>query len=215
MKADILVFHIPDLIPDDPSPGDHGDGQGELADYEKAAETDAPRFGLGAARASLQGLNGLESRKIDGGIAAGGESDEQRQAEEHRNEPGQFAGAESQFDAGNRFEKGKSQLDENQAHYQGQQTGARRFPQELSDEVAAASPDNFSYSDFPGPPARPGRGQVHEVDAGDGQDDDGDGRENIDLENIAVAAEFPSQFGTEMDGGQRFKMEPDCSLDGL
>src|SRR6185437_16294813 len=83
-----------------------------------------------------------------------------------------------------------------------------RFTQELTDEVDAARPQHLADADLTGTGSRPCGGQVHEVDTGDEQDEDGDGAEDIDVFDVAVVRELVGTMGMEMDIRERSGVEP-------
>ena len=59
----------------------------------------------------------------------------------------------------------------------------QRLHVKLLHQGCLQGPDDFSYTDLPGPVHRPRRAQVHEVDARDQQDEDRDSFEKPDVFN--------------------------------
>ena len=56
-----------------------------------------------------------------------------------------------------------------------------RFAQKLKAKLKSLCADRFSYSNFLGSFCGTGRGKIHEVDAGDGQHDQGDDQKYIGI----------------------------------
>ena len=77
----------------------------------------------------------------------------------------------------------------------------------MPDDLAPAGAEDLSQADFPGPARGSRGGQVHEIDAGDGGDEHGNGGEEIDVGDIAVRREFPFEMGMEMDVHQGLQAE--------
>ncbi len=66
---------------------------------------------------------------------------------------------------------------------------------------------DFSQPDFPGPVGRAGRGQVHKVDAGDEEDEQGDRREGVDiLDRLVVPAEAEVSVQVDVDERHQHKL---------
>ena len=61
------------------------------------------------------------------------------------------------------------------------------FTQELSDQLTAVGTRDLSESDLSCASSRPSRGEIREVDTGDGEDDGRDRRELVDPIDIAPA----------------------------
>ena len=73
------------------------------------------------------------------------------------------------------------------------------FAEELPDELSSRSAQRFPKSDFLGASFKTGCGQVHEVDAGDKQDEDGDQGKNTDeshrpVRTIGIVQVNPGKF---------------------
>ena len=67
-------------------------------------------------------------------------------------------------------------------------------------------PDDFADADFFCPIGGAGRAEVHEVDAGDHQDQDGDKGKDIDVIDIAVCLQLVGFIGMEMDVVERHRV---------
>ena len=76
------------------------------------------------------------------------------------------------------------------------------FAEELDDDLAAKCAGDFPDADLLGPEGGPGGGEVHIVDAGDQEDEEGDGAENGDAAGIAVLFHFVVEMGMKVDAGQ-------------
>ena len=63
---------------------------------------------------------------------------------------------------------------EDECDHPGQESGQDRFAVKLADDAFPLGADDLAQPDLLGPVGRAGRGQVHEVDAGDEQDEQGD-----------------------------------------
>jgi U3 small nucleolar ribonucleoprotein component len=75
--------------------------------------------------------------------------------------------------ADQRAESRQQELDQENRDRKSDQRKQNRFSQELLDELNPAGTDDLSDSDFPRPAGRSGRGQIHEIYAGDEQDKKG------------------------------------------
>ena len=170
-KAEVAVSHEIELPADDPGADDEGDADEKLGDDQDAPKTGAPRPGLPA---PFEGFDRMEGREKDRRIASRDQTDEQGEAEKQGNEPDQLRRSEPQVDPGDRLEKGEGEPDQDEGDHEGQQAVGRRFAQELAEQGPAARPDDLAQADLAGPLGRAGRGQVHEVDAGDPDDEQGD-----------------------------------------
>src|SRR5882762_4053941 len=111
-------------------------------------------------------------RKIKGGIAARDQAREKNDAEQ--------GGGEAAIDvqehllAGNFIEYGQQGDDEKNSQRQGEQGHQHRLAEVLEDEIPAAGAHYLFDAHFFYPAGGLCRGQVHEVDAGNDQDDDRD-----------------------------------------
>ena len=76
------------------------------------------------------------------------------------------------------------------------------------------APDDLAEADFPGPVGRAGRRQVHEVDAGDQQDEKRDQGKNAHVLDVALGKPLEFEPGMQMDGLERLEVEPGILFEG-
>ena len=77
------------------------------------------------------------------------------------------------------------------------------FVEKLPDELSSRSSQRLPKSDFLGASLKAGCGKVHEVDAGDEQDEDGDQGKNTDVSHRPVRTVWLEQ----VDAGELLKTE--------
>ena len=82
-----------------------------------------------------------------------------------------------------------------------------RLAQKLSDELAAVRPHHLTHPDLACPLRGPRRRQVHEVDAGDEQNQQRHATEEVDVRGVAVRLVFRFQMRVEMNAPHRLEMK--------
>ena len=116
---------------------------------------------------------------------------------------------EAEFDSGDRAENRQCQLDQTQGHHQRDNTVQHGFHQELLYEHPFFRSHHLAQADLLGPAGRSGRGKVHEVDACDQQDKKRDGREYVDIGDIAIARGVIPEFRMQVDICYGLDKKPD------
>ena len=69
----------------------------------------------------------------------------------------------------------------------------------MHDDLATLRANDLAHAHLLGPQRRPRRGQVHEVDAGNEQDQQRDGRERVDLGDVAVGLHLQFKMRAQVD----------------
>ena len=88
---------------------------------------------------------------------------------------------------------------------EGDECQQHRLAQELPDELSLVRADDLPQTDLLGPLEGSGRGQVHVIDAGDDQDEDGDRGEQEDEAGVSGGGQLEINPGGKMDLGQGLK----------
>ena len=183
---------------------DEGDRGRELEDDEAVAQPPPSR--PRSARA-LDGRDGTEGRDEQGRIAPRGRADDGGEKDQGGHQGGVAEGVEDDVPLDERPESRQGGQDEPDGQGQGHEGQDHGVAEELADELALARPDDLAQADLLGPLEGPGRGQVHVVDAGDDQDEDGDRGEEEDEAGVADQAEIEIGPGMEVDAGQGLEEE--------
>jgi len=98
-------------------------------------------------------------------------------------------------------------LYQHDSHQQRQHGDKRGLPQKLPDEILPVRAQHFAQSDLAGAPGRAGGGEIHEIAAGDEQNEDRNCRKKIDVRDVAVGFDFCSKVRMQMDVGQLLQMQ--------
>ena len=195
------------LVEQDARADDQRGGNRELDDDQDLSRHGARRI---EPAASLHALNRLRGGQQERRVASGQQADDQRDRRRDEQPEGMarltrevrgYRLAREVVEIGRGQPRGR-QGDDHRQH--GQQD---RFPQELAHQLDAMRSQHLSQSHFTSAGGKPGSRQVDEVDTSDDQDEEGDGRKNVDVVDVAVRARFMLEIGTEMDVRYRLQEE--------
>src|ERR1700722_5294210 len=166
----VAVFYMLYLLINDHRANDQGDGDGKLGYHEPF--TDKTCAGIQPDPLSFQNCRRLEGRKIEGGIAAGHQPTEYTDSE-HAGKMRRSEEIEDQVLVKYGVETRQEHINQSDSQRYGDKRHDQRFEDRLADQRLSQRAEGLSHSDLPGTLTGPGRGEVHEVDTGDDQDDPG------------------------------------------
>jgi hypothetical protein len=138
-------------------------------------------------------------RDVNGRIEAGKEAGQEEASEKNEGVRGGEDPPQTQSVAREPAERGKGEGHEPEGEEEGDKRDEQGFPEELDGEGPAGRAHDLAEADLLGSLDGAGRGEVHEVDAGDDQDEGGDDREQDDRAEIARGLVFGPCVGGEVD----------------
>ncbi len=157
--------------------------------------------------------DGPEGRQQERGIPAGGQTDEKRDGRQGRNQPGRPV-VHTQFLAGQQVELRQQQMYQDEGDGQRNQGEQHRFSDELPDQLNPLGAQDLSDSDLLRSAGGTGRGQVHEVDAGDYENEDGQRREYVYVPDVAVGPDLVIKVGVQVDFREGLQVGTGFDADG-
>src|SRR6185312_126314 len=164
----VAMLDVFELLVDDDSRNDEDDGGGKLQHDETFADKDCPAGGLHFH--TLQYIDRVERGEVERRVRAGEEAaqktDRQEGGKMCRVQEVQY---ELFFHQG--IECGQRQRGETERNDNGEKRHEYGFADELSHQLAFACAEDLADTDFAGAFFRAGSGKVHEIDAGDDQND--------------------------------------------
>ncbi len=201
--AELLPSHVIDLTRDNPHSDEKENGQAELENDQGFPERGALNASSHPAAHDPDGLKrGEEKGRVASGHDPGEENNRQNPEQEFRTEED----AQGHRLSGKGVERRKKQTHQDDRDGPGQEGHEDGFAVELADDAFPLSADDFPQTDLAGPVGRACRSQVHEVDAGDQEDEQGDGNERIDiLDRHVVPAEAEISEQPDVDEGPECK----------
>ena len=202
VKTEVPSTHVVHLRDDDQGADDQPDRDGKLRHHQHPPEIDPSPPGP---LRSFQHRDRRKGGEKEGRIDAG----QQAHAQSHPQQPHQHTRilhvAQFQTLFCQIVEERQQHFDQHQGTDQGQQADEHRLAQELADQLPPPGAHYLAHPHLPGPLGRAGGGQVHEVDAGDQQNERGDHRKYVHVGDMAVRLQLPKYVGVQVDIDQRLE----------
>src|SRR5580692_1522457 len=179
----VARFQILKLSIKDDGADNEADGKGELKHHETFP--DEPGASAWAHQLSFQRGRRIEGGQVKCGVAAGDQP--AKDADSHqRCKVYTFERLNVQLLIDKCIEHGHKSVDEIDRQNDGDEGHHKGFQNKLQDQGSPHSPQRFSDPDFEGTSPGPCGCKVHEIDAGNEDNDPGDRGDNIDKDDAAA-----------------------------
>lgn len=199
VKAYFLISDIVQLAIDDEGADDEANGNKKLKDHQ--AVTD-PAALEACGHLPFQYINRLKGGKVESRITARETTDQQYQEDEDGQEPAAEEHVGMERFAGKLIEHRQQQDGDAKGEDEGEEAEQDGLGEELENEVSFCRTGDLADAHFLCAVGATGGAEVHEIDAGNQEDEHGDDGEDVNELDIAVGFELAGLIGMEVDVGE-------------